>query len=80
MVSFSSDHLRSRIAWRSTCRLEGLALVVHIREAEVHDFDVILVIQKEVFRLQISMANSYTMDVFYTGNDLLSEAAGFILL
>jgi hypothetical protein len=56
MVVFASDHFRSSVAGAPAGCLERLARPVGVRQAEVHNLDVIVVVHQQVFRLQITVA------------------------
>lgn len=74
------DHLRGRIARGSTGRLQGLLLCEGVGEAEVDDFDVLLVIEQQVLRLEVPVDYVEVVHVLDAGDDLLVELAGLFLL
>tara|TARA_B100000780_G_scaffold259848_2_gene211165 strand:+ start:784 stop:984 length:201 start_codon:yes stop_codon:yes gene_type:complete len=66
VVSFTGDHLGSGVAWTTACGFEHFTLLIHVREAKVDYLDVVLVIEEQVLRLEVTMADAHLMDVFYT--------------
>lgn len=46
VITLPSNHLRCSIAWTSTGSFQHFPLLVRVRESEVNDFDIILVVQK----------------------------------
>jgi hypothetical protein len=80
MVTFTSNHFRGSIARTTTCCFECISIIVHIRETEVNNLDVVLVIQEKIFWLEISVANANFMDILNTRYYLLEKPACFILL
>jgi len=46
------------IAGTTACRFERLAHFVHVAEAEVDDLEGAVEVEEQIFRFQISMANS----------------------
>ena len=79
MVVLSCDHLWRGIARATTRRLQCLTWFIRIGEAEIDDFDVIIVIHEEVFRLQITMTDAKLMQVLDSG-DQLQKKLGRLLL
>lgn len=79
-VTFASNHLRSSIARATTCCLQCLILFVSVGQAEVNDFDVVFVVQQQILRLQIPVADLDLMNVLNTRYDLLEELAALLLL
>lgn len=57
MVLLSSNHLRRSVARTTTGCLESFVLLIDVRQSEVDDFDVIVIIKKQVLRFQVSMAD-----------------------
>ena len=80
IVPLASNHLWSCIAWTPTCCLQSLSFLISIREAEVDNFDVIFVIQEEILRFEISMADFNLVYVFDARDYLLEKLAPFLLL
>lgn len=74
------DHLWSRVARRATCCLEEGALFVEVPETEVHQLDIIVVVEKDVLWLEVSMHNADLVDVLDTRDYLLVVLAGLIFL
>lgn len=79
MIPLTSDHLGRRVAGTTARRLQHLALLVHVRQAKIDNLDIVLVIQKEVLRFQITVTDADLVDVFDAGDYLLSEATGLLL-
>ena len=78
MIALASDHLRCSVAWTTACGFEHFTILIHVRQAEVNYLDIVLIIKKQVLRLQVTMTDAYFMNVFDTGYDLLGEAAGLL--
>lgn len=74
-VSLSCNHFWGSVARRATGRFEQLPFLVNVREAEIHNFNVFLVVQKEVLRLEVPMDNAELVKVFDSREDLLDEFA-----
>ena len=80
MVSLAGNHLGSSVAWRAARSLQCLTLAVHVRETEVHDLYVVLVVEQQVLRFQVAMADLDLVDVLDTGDYLLHEATRLLFL
>ena len=80
MVPFSCNHLRGSVARRSACCLQSLIFVIHVRETEVYNLDIVLVVEQEVLRLEISVANFDLVNILDARYYLLEEPARFVLL
>lgn len=80
MVPLARNHFGRGVAGRAAGRLKRLAGRVSVAQPEVDDLDVVEVIQKQVFGLEVSMADSALVDVFDARNNLLKELAGLLLL
>ena len=63
MVLLSSDQFWGDIVRASNESLERLFLFVEFAESKISELDVVVVVEKEVLWLQVSMGNSYLMDV-----------------
>ena len=79
VVLQSIDHLRCCVAGRATRRLEELSLLVSVTQAEVDEPYVFLMVQKQVFRFQVSVDDAQLVQVLNTTDDLLEELACFRL-
>ncbi len=66
MVLLSSNHLWCSIAGTSTGCFQSFILLIDVGQAEVDYFDVILIIEEQVFRLEISVAYLYFVNVLDT--------------
>lgn len=71
MILFAGDHLRSRIARRSTRCFEQLIGLVGVAEAKVHNFQAVFPVNKEILRFQISVDNVEAVQVGHPTDDLL---------
>jgi hypothetical protein len=80
VVPFSGDHFRCCVAGRPTSCLQGLASGVGVTETEINDLDVVLIVQQQIFWLQVAVANARLVNVLDARNDLLEKFAGFRLL
>jgi len=79
VITLAGYHLRCRVAGTATGRLEHLALLVHVGQAEVDNLYVVLIVQQQVLRFQIAVADPNFVDVLHAGDYLLSEATGLFL-
>ena len=77
LVLFTSNHFRGGIAGASTRCLKSLSDAESVREAEVNYFDVFIVIQKQVFGLEVSVDNAESVHVLDARYYLLVELASF---
>ena len=77
MVSLSSDHFWGGIAWTSTgCLQSILVVLVSVAQSEVDNLNVHVLVKKQIFRFQITMAHFDLVQVFDSGKNLMEEAAG----
>ena len=69
-VSLASDHLGRCVTRRTTgCLQEPLLLkVVHIGQAEIDYFNVLVFVEQQVLRLKISVADARPVDVVHAAN------------
>lgn len=58
-------------------RLQHLLTSFPSRHSEIGDFDILLLVQQQVFRFQVSVADVETMAVVYRVNDLLEVVQSF---
>lgn len=70
IIQFPRNHLWGSIAWTPASCLELLAFPVDITESEIHDFHSVLVIQQEIFRLEVSVDYPKFVDVLNSKNNL----------
>ena len=63
MIALACNHFGSCVARRTTGRLERGATLVHVGETEVDDLKSQVVVEQQVLRLQITMANSRLVDI-----------------
>lgn len=74
----TENHLRSRIAWAPTSGFKQLVVLIGVGEPEVYYFDVLINVEKQVFRLEIPMDHINFVNVFNSSQDLLEEFAGLL--
>lgn len=80
LISLASDHLWSRIAWRSASCFQSFTLVVDIWQTKIHNLDVVLIIKQQILWLQISVTNPDLMYILNTRYDLLRKPTCLIFL
>jgi len=64
MISQTFYHLRSCIARTSTCSFEHLSFSVQVSKAEIDELHVVIMIEEDIFRLQIPMHDANPVDIF----------------
>ena len=79
MISLTSNHLWSCVARGAASGLESGALLIHITETKIHNFECKIIIKEKVLGLEISVADSTVMDVLDTGDELKVELACLLL-
>jgi len=79
MIPLAADHLGRRIAGTSTSGLEQLVVFVEVAEPEVHNLDIVIVVEQKVLRFQISVAHAQLVNVFNATQNLRVHLAGFLL-
>lgn len=81
-VLLACDHLRSGVARRAASRFQLLlrSRSVHITQPEVDNFQSLVVVEQQVLRLQVSVADAALVDVLDAGDELLVHAAGRLLV
>ena len=80
VVPLASDHLRSCVTGRPTGRFQLLPFCIGIRQAKVHDLDVVFVVEQQVLWLEIAVANSALVNVLHAADNLLEKSARLGLL
>lgn len=80
VVGLAGDHLGRGLAGTAAGRLEHLALLLGVRQPEVHDLDVVGVVQQQVLRLQVAVHDPQFVDLLHPVDDLLEEFARFLFL
>ena len=65
-ILLASNHLRSCVTRRPACRLESIPLRKSIRKSKIHNLNIIIMIQQQIFRLQISVHNIESMHIFHS--------------
>ena len=78
MISLTSNHLRCCIAGTTTGSFEHLAFLVHVGQAEINNFDIVLIIKEQVLWFQITMTDLDLMYVLNSRNNLLGESASLL--
>lgn len=79
-VTASSDHFGRRIAWTAASCLKELSSFVGVAQSEINNLYVHTLVEQEVLRLQISVADLILMEILNPGEDLLKVATGILLL
>jgi len=64
-------YLRGCIAGAAASCLQSLALFVHVAQTKVHDFKLSIEVDKQVFRLQVTVTDSKLVDVVHSSEKLL---------
>lgn len=81
MVAFAGDHFGRGVARASTRSLQCVTLLfVSVAQAEVDNLDVHILVEKQVLRLQVAMANLDLVEVLDASEDLVEEPARFAIL
>ena len=81
LVLLACDHLRSSVAGRATCRFEQpLRWLIEITQPKVHNFQRLVEIKEQVFRLQVAMADATLVDVLDARDKLLENANGSLFM
>ena len=79
MIALSGNHLRGRIAGAPASCLKGLPVLIGVAEAEINDFNIIMIIHEQILWLQISVADPKLMKVFDARYYLVEEPSGLLL-
>ena len=79
-IALACNHLRSCVAWGATGCLECLTIFVCIAQAKINNFDIFIMGQKQILRLQIPMDDLQLMQVLHSSDDLVEEVASLWLL
>ena len=79
MVSFSSNHFWRCIAGRPTGCFESRSHLVHVAETEVDYFECQIVVEEEVFGLEVSVADAALVYIFNARYQLQVELASLLL-
>lgn len=66
MVTLARNHLRRSITRRPTRSLKRLPRRISIRKTKINNLDIIEVIEQQILRFQISMADSTLMNILNT--------------
>ena len=73
-VLFASNHLRCRITWATTRGLKALIRLIHVREAEIDNLDIIRsLLKQKILRLEITMTYAIFVQMFHTFHNLTKE-------
>lgn len=70
-VLLALDHLWCSVARTAASCLEAFSLVVKVAQAKVDNFDGVVVVEQQIFRLQVSVHNAQFVDVLDARDDLL---------
>ena len=57
MIALSGNHLRGRIAGAPASCLKGLPMLIGVAEAEVDDFNIIMIVHEQILWFKISVAD-----------------------
>lgn len=79
-VLLALNHFWGRVARTSAGRLQPLAVFVQVAEAEVDDFDVVVMVEQKILWLQVSVHDAQLVDVLDARDDLLVHLCGLLLL
>jgi hypothetical protein len=74
------DHLWCSVTRRATGCLQKLAIPEYIAESKIDNLDVAVIIQKQIFGLQVTVDDVHCMYLLDSCNDLMEKAAGLGLL
>jgi hypothetical protein len=55
-------------------------MTVSVREAEIDNFKILIMIKKKIFWFQVSVYYIKMVDILYTSYNLLKKFAGFFFL
>lgn len=77
MVLFTGNHFRSSIARTTTCSFQSLVGLISVAQSKIYDFNVVLVVQQQVFRFKVSMANTTPVDILNPTYYLLEKSNCF---
>ena len=80
MVPFTGYHLRWGVTRTATGCFQSLSHFVSVTESEIHNLDVVVIVEKQIFRLKIPVTNLVLMEVLYSRKDLLEKATGILVL
>ena len=68
-------YLRSSIARTSTSCFQSLTFFIHVTEAKVDDLELSIKVQKQIFRLEISVADAQLVNIVDSSKQLLQVLA-----
>ena len=74
-----TDNLGCHIRWSTTEYLDLLIVWDTSREPEIDDLDVIIVVQQQIFKLDVSVGDASRMTVFQSLQNLLEYSLGIPL-
>ena len=76
----SLDQFRRGIARRAAGRHEFLIWLESIAQAKIDNFEVLLLVQQQILRFDISMGDAKLTQILNTRDKLLEKSTSFILL
>ena len=79
IVFFSRDHFGRSITWRTTRGITIPSHIIKISKPKIHDFDIVVIIEKKVFRFQIPVYDADLMNVLDARDYLLEVLTGLLL-
>ena len=80
VITFTNDHLRSSIARRSAGSFQFLMLLIRIAQAEINDFELIVIIKQKIFQFQIPMWYFHISQILDSRDELPEEETSLWLL
>ena len=75
----ASDHLGSGIARAATRGFQSAALFVKVAETKIHNFQRLIVVDEQVLRLEVPVANAQLVNIGDARDELLEILAGHLL-
>ena len=79
IVLLASHHFRSSITWTSACCLQWDTWLIHVTEAKVNNFDVVMVVHQQILWLQVAVTDAMLVEIVNTGQDLVQKLACILL-
>ena len=70
----AGDHLGRSVVGGAAGRVQKVAVLEPVRETEIGNLDVVVLVQKKVFRLQVTVHDVVRVAVLHSTDDLLEEA------
>ena len=63
MVPFASNHFWGRVARAATCSLQLFAFFVKVRQPEINELHIVIVVQQQILWFQVSVDDAQFVDV-----------------